>query len=47
MATLYVLEQGAEIRCDGERLAIWQTDQELGNVPMAKLEDCSDGQYWV
>lgn len=39
MATLYVLEQGAEIRCDGERLAIWQTDQELGNVPMAKLED--------
>lgn len=39
MATLYVVEQGAEIGCDGERLEICRAETTLGSVPLAKLED--------
>ena len=39
MATLYVVEQGAEIGCDGERLEICRGEAMLGSVPLAKLED--------
>jgi len=39
MATLYVIEQGAEIRCDGERLEVWRDDQTLGSAPLVKIED--------
>ncbi len=39
MATFYVVEQGAEIRCDGERLEVRRDDQTLGSAPLVKIED--------
>lgn len=39
MATLYVIEQGAEIGCDGERLEVRREGATLGSVPLAKVGD--------
>lgn len=39
MATLYVVEQGAELRCDGERIEVRRGDETLGGAPLAKLDD--------
>ncbi|MBP8251775.1 MAG: CRISPR-associated endonuclease Cas1 [Herpetosiphon sp.] len=39
MTTLYVLEQGAELHCDGERLRVMLDEQERGSCPLTKLED--------
>ncbi len=39
MATLYVVEQGAEIGCDGERLDVCRGETVLGSVPLSKLQD--------
>jgi CRISPR-associated protein Cas1 len=39
MATLYLIEQGAEIGCDGERIIIRRTGETIGSVPLVKIED--------
>ena len=39
MTTLYVTEQGSEIRCDGERLVVRRDDACIGSVPLIKVED--------
>jgi CRISPR-associated protein Cas1 len=39
MATLYVVEQGAEISCDGERLEVRRAGELLGSAPLIKLDD--------
>ncbi|HEX9372717.1 MAG TPA: CRISPR-associated endonuclease Cas1, partial [Roseiflexaceae bacterium] len=39
MATLYVVEQGAEIGCEGERIEVRRGDEILGSVPLVKIED--------
>ncbi|MFO7170783.1 MAG: CRISPR-associated endonuclease Cas1 [Chloroflexota bacterium] len=39
MATLYVVEQGAELRCDGERIEVRRGEEILGSIPLVKLED--------
>ncbi|EFO79695.1 CRISPR-associated Cas1 family protein [Oscillochloris trichoides DG-6] len=39
MATLYVIEQGAEIGCDGERIVVRRQGQEIGSVPISRLDD--------
>jgi len=39
MATLYVTEQGSEIRCDGERLVVRRDDTCIGSIPLIKVED--------
>ncbi|HWQ12858.1 MAG TPA: CRISPR-associated endonuclease Cas1 [Roseiflexaceae bacterium] len=39
MATLYVVEQGAELRCDGERIDVWRSGEVLGSIPLVKLDD--------
>jgi CRISPR-associated protein Cas1 len=39
MATLYVVEQGAEIGCDGERLEVRRADAVIGSVPLIKVDD--------
>ncbi len=39
MATLYVVEQGADISCDGERLDIRRGEESLGRVPLLKITD--------
>ncbi|MFV9506741.1 MAG: CRISPR-associated endonuclease Cas1 [Oscillochloridaceae bacterium umkhey_bin13] len=39
MATLYVIEQGAEITRDGERLIVRRSGDELGSIPLARLDD--------
>lgn len=38
LRTLYVLEQGCEIRRSGERLVVFKGDDELEAVPVAKLD---------
>lgn len=39
MATLYVVEQGAEIGCNGERIEVRREGKLIGSVPLVKLED--------
>ncbi|WP_298814739.1 CRISPR-associated endonuclease Cas1 [Chloroflexus sp.] len=39
MATLYVIEQGAEIGCNGERIEVRREGALIGSVPLVKLED--------
>lgn len=39
MATLYVIEQGAEIGCDGERIEVRRGADIIGSVPLVKLDD--------
>ena len=39
MPTLYVIEQGAEIGCDGERLEVRRTGEILSAVPLVKISD--------
>lgn len=39
MTTLYVTEQGSEIRCDGERLVVRRDDACIGSIPLIKVED--------
>ncbi len=39
MATLYVVEQGAEIGCNGERLEVRRAEQLIGSVPLIKVDD--------
>ncbi|WP_298483121.1 CRISPR-associated endonuclease Cas1 [uncultured Chloroflexus sp.] len=39
MATLYVIEQGAEIGCDGERIEVRRLGEVIGSVPLIKLDD--------
>jgi CRISP-associated protein Cas1 len=39
MPTLYIIEQGATLTCDGERLEISREGAVLGSVPLVKLDD--------
>jgi CRISPR-associated protein Cas1 len=39
MATLYVTEQGSEIGCDGERLAVRRDNAIIASIPLIKIED--------
>ncbi|NNJ13346.1 CRISPR-associated endonuclease Cas1 [Chloroflexales bacterium ZM16-3] len=39
MPTLYVIEQGAEIGCDGERLEVRRAGEVLAGVPLVKISD--------
>ncbi len=39
MATLYVVEQGATLGCDGERLCVTREDATLATLPLVKLDD--------
>ncbi len=39
MATLYVIEQGADIGCDGERITVRRAGEVIGSVPLVKLDD--------
>ncbi len=39
MATLYVVEQGAEIGCHSERIEVRRDANVIGSVPLVKLED--------
>ena len=39
MATLYLLEQGSELCCDGERLEIRRDDAVIGSAPLIKIDD--------
>ncbi|NTV64741.1 MAG: CRISPR-associated endonuclease Cas1 [Oscillochloris sp.] len=39
MPTLYVIEQGAEIGCDGERLEVRRTAEILASMPLVKISD--------
>ena len=39
MATLYVIEQGAEIGCAGERLEVRRAGEQLADVPLVKITD--------
>ena len=39
MATLYVVEQGGEIGCDGERIVVRYASQEIGSAPLSRLDD--------
>ena len=39
MATLYVIEQGAALNCDGERIIVARENETLGSVPLIKLDD--------
>jgi len=39
MATMYVVEQGAELVCKGERLVVQRDKEELGSVPLVKIDD--------
>lgn len=39
MATLYVIEQGAVLACDGERLEVRREGAVLGSLPLARLDD--------
>ena len=38
MPTLYLVEQGAELRCDGERLVVQREDMVLQELPLVKIE---------
>lgn len=39
MATLYLLEQGSELCCEGERLVIRRAADEIGSAPLVKIDD--------
>lgn len=39
MPTLYVIEQGAEVGCDGERITIRRDRAVIGSVPLVKIND--------
>lgn len=39
MTTLYVIEQGATLTCDGERLVVACDEQALDSIPMVKITD--------
>ncbi len=39
MPTLYVIEQGAEIGCDGERIEVRRMGEVLASMPMVKISD--------
>ncbi|RRR78335.1 MAG: CRISPR-associated endonuclease Cas1 [Candidatus Viridilinea halotolerans] len=39
MPTLYVIEQGAVLACDGERIEVRREDAVLGSIPLIKLDD--------
>jgi hypothetical protein len=39
MTTLYVVEQGTELGCCGERLEVRRDDAVLQSVPLVKVED--------
>lgn len=39
MTTLYIIEQGAMLTCDGERLNVERDGEVLQSIPMVKLED--------
>lgn len=39
MATLYVIEQGAEISCDGERLVVRRGSEQIGSAPISIVDD--------
>lgn len=39
MATLYLVEQGAELGCEGERLIVRRGEETLQTVPLARIED--------
>ena len=39
MATLYVIEQGSEIGCDGERIVVRREGKEIGAAPLSRLDD--------
>ncbi len=39
MSTLYLVEQGAELGCDGERLVVRRGEETLQTVPLARIED--------
>lgn len=37
--TLYLIEQGAELGCDGERLVVRRDDDVLGSSPISAVGD--------
>lgn len=39
MATLYIVEQGAEVGCDGERIVVERGRETIGSAPISKLDD--------
>lgn len=39
MSTLYLVEQGAALHCDGERLIVSSGEEVLQRLPLARLED--------
>ncbi len=39
MATLYVVEQGTELACHGERMEIRRDDAVIASVPLVKIDD--------
>lgn len=39
MATLYLIEQGAEIGYDGERIVVRRAGEMIGSVPLVKVDD--------
>lgn len=39
MATFYVIEQGAELHCHGERLEVRRGAELLGDAPLVKIDD--------